>query len=238
MNTLRRSFHPIIFAIAAAIALVFAATGGASAAGDSPLPMPDPIVVPDIPDGPLVPGPLGRRLLNLPFLPVDANIMFVMDGSMSLSDRQNLEMRKSARRTLKLLDLRRHPALQVGVIGFDKRARVLCELGRDERQLFGCVGQVRQRYGTDIVDGLHTAYVELLAERPHAGIPLGQAEIIVLFTDGHNGSGCSDVIREARSIKANGMRLIVVSVGSHADMECLSDIVVSPADLYSIATSR
>lgn len=228
---------PVLAALAA-LAMALAATGGAHAAGEGPGPQPepDPIVVPDLPESPAVPGPLGRRLLLLPFLPVDANIVFVMNGSMTLSERQNVEMRKAARRTLKLLDLRRHPDLLVGVVSYDDRARELCELSNDERELFGCVGQVRQRYGNDLVGGLETAYIELLDERPHAGVPLAKAEIVLVFTDGHDTRGCSDVVEQARSIKANGMRVITVAVGSHADTACLADVATGPADVYAIAT--
>ena len=238
MITFKTKHLPIIIALAAALVVTTTYTTGASAAGDPLIPAPDPITDPDIPSAPSAPGPLGRRLLRLPFLPVDANIIFAMDGSMSLSERQNVEMRKAARRTLKLLDIRRNPDINVGVVMFDKKSRVLCDLSRDERDLFGCVGSVRQRYGTDIVAGLHTAYLELIEQREHAGIALGKDEIILLFTDGHHKDGCFDVIEEARSIKGNGVRIIAVSVGSHADGKCLSDVVTSPVDLYTISTSR
>ena len=196
-------------------------------------------IAPDAPSAPdvaLAPGPFGRRLLRLPFLPLDARIMFVLDGSNSQDGLLNLEMKKAARRMLRLLDLRNNANVEVGVVQFDKSARLGCRLMQDDRRLVGCINQVRNRLGTNIVDGLRKAYQEILRNREHPGVPADQAELVVLFSDGLHRGHCDDVTDEAHSIKANGIRVIAVAVGPRADTECLADVVTTRVDLYQIAT--
>ncbi len=188
------------------------------------------------PDVIQAPGPFGRRLLSLPFLPLDSRIMLVMDGSNSMEGRLNLETKKAARRLLALLDIRRNANVEVGVVHFDNRARTGCRLMRDERRLIGCIHQSRSRLGTNIVAGLRQAMKELVIQRESPGIPAAETEMVVLLTDGLHRGRCDDVVDEAHSVKANGIRMIVVTVGPRADTECMADIVATPNDLYQIAT--
>jgi hypothetical protein len=225
--------------------LILAAGAATPVAAEGPIPSAvaaEAVTLPVAPDTPaaleatLAPGPFGRRLLRLPFLPLDARIMFVLDGSNSQEGMLNLEMKKAARRMLRLLDLRSNANVELGVVQFDKQARVGCRLMQDERRLIGCINQVRQRLGTNIVAGLREAYKELVVRRESPGVPASEVELIVLFSDGLHRGSCDNVVDEAHSIKGNGIRVMAVAVGPRADLECLADVVTSRADLYQIAT--
>ncbi len=156
------------------------------------------------------------------------HIVLVLDGSGSMAGEPNREMKKAARQLVQRLNMKDNPATQVGVVMFNSAAKILCQLTNRSGTASGCVGRVGAAGGTNIGEGINAGLRVLQKGRQGIGDPDAIREVMVVLSDGEDNQGCGNVQAAAGKVKAQGILLITVCVGTSCDAQCMRQVATSP----------
>lgn len=156
------------------------------------------------------------------------HIVLVLDGSGSMAGDPNREMKKAARNLVQRLGLKDSPATQIGVVQFNSAAKILCQLTNSSGKASGCIGRVGAVGGTNIGEGINAGLRVLQKGRQGASDPDSINEIMVVLSDGEDNQGCGNVQAAAGRVKAQGILLITVCVGTSCDAQCMRQVASSP----------
>lgn len=163
-----------------------------------------------------------------PSLPVDADIVLVLDASGSMAGQPSAKLKDAARDMVTALDLAAHPDTRIGVVIFNTSARTHCQLSNDTGRVHGCINRIGANGGTAIDRGI-TEGLEVLRLGDPTRRP-GLRQVMVVLSDGENNDGCAPVERAADAAKGTGLRLISVCVGGGCDSVCMQRIASGPGD--------
>ena len=167
--------------------------------------------------------------IDLPEPTGATHLMFVLDASGSMSGEANRVLKDAVGEMLDTLGPDVDPLFQAGVVSFNSLGKLLCDLSNQISRIRSCVNRVGASGGTSIDSGLRAGHEALQQGRPAPG-----QEDLVLFTDGANNSGCGTVQAEADRIKAEGIVLHTVCLGSACDKDCMRRAATSPDHYYEV----
>lgn len=120
------------------------------------------------------------------------------------------------------------PADQATVIAFNATATMVAELTGDKAAVIAALQSLTgmQASGTAIDLGLAAAFGELTSVRHLAG----NSRSVVLVTDGAQTTGDEQAVRDqATAIKAAGMQIVTVGLGTEVDSDLLREIASGPS---------
>eukprot|EP01128_Nolandella_sp_AFSM9_P013094 TRINITY_DN99_c0_g2_i1.p1 TRINITY_DN99_c0_g2~~TRINITY_DN99_c0_g2_i1.p1 ORF type:complete len:1219 (+),score=314.40 TRINITY_DN99_c0_g2_i1:17-3673(+) len=153
------------------------------------------------------------------------DLMFVLDGSGSITAQDFLQMKFWSKRILSLLDLG-PDGVKVGIAQFSDKSRIDLPLTADLPELFNGISAIKQiSGGTAIELGLQAADEELTKN--------GRADatqVLVLLTDGENSGNKDAPVSTANQLKAKGVEIFTISAGSQTDPAVLSAMASPPAE--------
>jgi Mg-chelatase subunit ChlD len=114
---------------------------------------------------------------------------------------------------------------QLGVTVFDKQATTTQQLTYDRSAVLKAINDIERVDGTNIAAGIEAAHAELMSRRrnPEA-VP-----VLLLMTDGR--APAQPAITAAIAAKADGIRIVVIAMGSNIEVGTLHAIA-SPNDMY------
>jgi Mg-chelatase subunit ChlD/sugar lactone lactonase YvrE len=142
-----------------------------------------------------------------------ADIMLVLDTSISMTGAPLEAAKQAARLFIGLLDL---PGDQVGVVAFNAEATLLSRLAVDASHLDQAINALTPRPGTRIFLGLEVAAAELASDRHRpTSVP-----VIVLLTDGV-GEDTPRTLRVAAQARADGVMVFAIGLGADVDAQFL-----------------
>lgn len=171
-------------------------------------------------------------VIDLPEPSGETHLMLALDASGSMAGESNALMKEALVEMLDRLEPEVGAGFRGGLLQFNSMATVLCDLLLPDAgfpRLRSCVNRVGATGGTGIGAGLRAAHQALREARPAPG-----QEDVVLFTDGANNAGCADVQAAAEGLKAEGVVLHTVCLGSACDKDCMRSAATSPAHYYEI----
>ncbi len=186
----------------------------------------DPIAIGDRLEGRL------EIIARAPSLPVDADIVLVLDASGSMAGQPTQSMKDGARDMIEALDLVTHPDSRVGVVEFNSQARTLCRLVNNPGQLISCIGRVGAHGGTAIDRGILEGEQVLSIDAPTR--QPGFQPVMVVLSDGMNNSGCDPVLKTADRLKLAGTRIFSVCAGSGCDATCMRQVASAAGDFGDV----
>ena len=175
-------------------------------------------------------------IADVPILPVDADIALVLDASGSMTGDPDRAMKAAAREMVTVLDLPAHPSTRVAVIEFNQLSSTICPFSNDPIATIACIDSIRIGGGTAIDRGLQQAAAELAIGA--ATRAPGSREIVVLLSDGENNGGCPPVIARADRLKAAGVRIFTICLGTGCDSACMRRVASSARDYYEARDFR
>lgn len=161
------------------------------------------------------------------------HIALVLDASGTMQGERGKQLRASAEELIHGLLLSANPTTQVGVVSFQSLATTLCKLTNDERLVVGCVRKLGGSGGSAIDRGILEGLKVLLMGRP-APDALQPLDVLVLVTDGDNGTGCGPMQNAALQAKAAGVQLLVACIGRACDNACLRDCASNSGQVYRL----
>ncbi len=166
-----------------------------------------------------------RLGLNCPVagLPLDA--VLLMDRSSSMAGSSIADARRAAQAFVDAVDLERS---RLAVASFAQQARVDQGLTRDPDRLRRAIEDLRAEGDTNISAGLVKAAGELAS----SGSPPGTVAAVILLTDGRDQYGGEAVRRQAEVLRAAGIHLVTVGLGSDVDRALLEQIATTPDDFW------
>jgi Ca-activated chloride channel homolog len=146
------------------------------------------------------------------------SVVLVMDSSDSMNETDIAPSRlEAARRAAKLLLQQLPPGFPVGVVSFDRKARILNAPTIDRNAVRTALDSLETDVGTAIGDGL-TRALEL---RATAGETTGgrPPPVLLLLSDGNNTTGEVAPLVAAQSARKRGVRVHTVSLGAISSEE-------------------
>lgn len=160
-----------------------------------------------------------------PTVPQPLELMIVIDRSGSMSGQPFIDAQAAAQSFVDFLDL---SIDRVGLASFESSARLDVPLTQNGDAVKTAIGNLFASGGTAIGEGMAVAHNQLLAN----GTP-GVAQVIVLLSDGVNGSG-RDPLTAANAAKADGIKVVTIGLGFGVD-EPLMRAMASSEDDYHFA---
>ncbi len=161
--------------------------------------------------------------------PIYAALVIDRSGSMG-AERKIEEARNSALEFVDLMDLSEEGG-RVTVIAFDDTASVLRKFSYNRRAVRLAITSLKAMGGTNIADGLDRAGQQFDSASP----PAGATSIVILLSDGI--SDPASAVQAAERLKARGIRVAAIGLGSDADEETLRRIASSDDDYYRAASA-
>jgi Mg-chelatase subunit ChlD len=164
-----------------------------------PTPVPTPIYLPVALKGACTPGW------------AYSNVVLVIDTSSSMTGAKLTAAKAAAKVFVAGLRL---PLDRAGVVGFDAEPTLARSLSGDPAAVEAAIDGLSIRRGTQVHTALRTAARELISSG--RGAP-GNRPVIVLLSDGIHDGPASEVLGEAATARALGIRLYAVGLGDDAD---------------------
>ncbi len=159
-----------------------------------------------------------------PYEPVPLHVVFVLDGSGSMTGEPSRRNKATAREAIDRLAQQSTTPVQFGVIEFNGSARTLCRLTPSPDQAKSCVARVAA-VGPSCVDcGIREGLAVLAAGRAGAGL---LNEVMVIMSDGSNNAGCPPVLTAARQAKAQGVVVVTACSSDACGTQCLMEAASS-----------
>jgi Ca-activated chloride channel family protein len=141
------------------------------------------------------------------------SVVLVIDSSDSMNETDIDPSRlAAARRAAKLLLDELPPEFPVGVVGFDRRARVLNAPTTDRNAVRAALDSLETHIGTAIGDGI-TRALELSSGALDEG-ERRPAPVLLLLSDGNNTTGEVAPLEAADSARRRGVRVHTVGLGA------------------------
>lgn len=154
-----------------------------------------------------------------------ADIVIVIDTSSSMAGAKLDQAKAAAVAFVERLDL---PRDQAALVGFDEHAQTRSGLTGSAAALVSAIGALETGSGTRIDRALRAAAAIL------AGDPAREARnrpVVILLTDGAHGGARDPVVALAAAIKASGVWVHAIGLGTDADMALLT-AVASPDGVH------
>jgi uncharacterized protein YegL len=185
---------------------------------------PVPTATEDAPTATATPGPI--------YLPINlfercvpdrvlVDAVLVLDTSSSMEGEQIEAAKAAAMVFVEAMDL---PEDRVGVVAFADTAQLVSPLTSDESALRTAIGALALSRGTRIDRGLEAAQ-DLFHQTPPRD---GAVRVLVLLTDGLQAVEPTRPVDLAASIRAEGVEMFAVGLGTDIDPAYLSRLVASP----------
>jgi Ca-activated chloride channel family protein len=147
------------------------------------------------------------------------SVVLVMDSSDSMTETDIAPSRlEAARRAAKLLLDELPPGFPVGVVSFDRKARILNAPTIDRNAVRTALDSLETHVGTAIGDGL-TRALELPTGESAGRRP---APVLLLLSDGNNTTGEVAPLDAAERARKRGVRIHTVSLGAMASSDELA----------------
>jgi len=170
---------------------------------------------------------------SCPELERAADVILVIDRSFSMRTDNKLEAARQA--ALEFVDSVDPAQVHVGVVAISATATKILGLTGDQAALRAAIAGLTDETGTNLVDALEMARSEL--QGPD-GRP-GAARVIVFMTDGRHRSGpdISAIFPILDAVRAAGMEVYAIALGSDADGALLAQLATSPAHFFHSPTA-
>jgi uncharacterized protein YegL len=162
-----------------------------------------------------------------PTIPQPIDLMLVIDRSGSMSGQAIVDAKAAAIAFVDFLDLGTD---RVGLGSFESTARLDVALTHNGDAVKAAINSLIASGGTAIGEGVAVGHSQLVA-----GATPGVTPVLVLLSDGVNGSG-RDPLLAANAAKAEGIKLVTIGLGFGAD-EALLRAMASTEDDYHFAPS-
>jgi hypothetical protein len=151
------------------------------------------------------------------------HIAMVLGGSATMAGQKHQLIKQTATRLIRTLDMPTSSWTKAGVVEFNTRARRLCGLTNDEDRVIGSVNRVGANGGTRINLGIMEGLRVISQGR--TGINRDElTEVMIVFSDGLNDSGCAPVLNAARQARGQGVLLLAVCVGDDCGEQCMRQV--------------
>lgn len=148
-----------------------------------------------------------------------ADVALVIDTSSSMAGRKLDDAKAAAEQFVRLMDLA--PGRdQVAVVRYDTQAEVACRLTTARAVIEAAIRGLTPGSGTHIDQGLRLALSELQSPR-HLERNL---TVMVLLTDGAHTGAPGEELRAAAEVRAAGVRLYSIGLGTGTDAARLVDM--------------
>lgn len=171
---------------------------------------------------------------------VRADVVLVLDASLSMSGAPAHEATKAARVLVDDLDLAARPGVRVGVVSVSDAARVRCELTDDQMRAKSCINKALSSSsladGASLQEGIAAGQRVIMSGRSDLPDEAWGGETIVLLTDGDDAFDCMAVQDAAERARIEGIRVMTVTLGDDADRGCLEAAATAPALSWHVAT--
>ena len=152
-----------------------------------------------------------------------ADIVLVLDTSLSMAGRKLADAQAAARTFVDLLELA-PGSDQVAIVQFDSEAEVVQSLTIDRDLVDKAIAGLVPREGTFMDRGLSVAVTELTGPRHRPG----NARVVVLLTDGVQTGGPSAALAAAERARSAGVMLYTIGLGADADGPTLETMATDP----------
>ncbi|MEI7846131.1 MAG: VWA domain-containing protein [Chloroflexota bacterium] len=159
--------------------------------------------------------------------PAPVYVVLVIDHSGSMAGDPLTDARNAASDFLDLMNLVKDGDA-ASVVMFSDFADLLTGFSSDRSQVFNAIQNIPDGGGTDMASGLLTANQQFVKQT----LPKGTRPLLILLSDGQSDPAAA--IAAADQIKAQGIRLVAIALGS-ADLLTLSQIASSPTDYYAVS---
>ncbi len=159
---------------------------------------------------------------------VPLDVLLILDRSGSMARDKMRLAREAAIGFVAEVDL---GVAQVGVISFNRTARLNSPLTTDQGRLSRAIRAITAQGGTSIDRGLALARDELeMRGRPEA------QHVFVLLSDGYNNAGHDPVLREADAAKLDGVEIF--TIGIQADEELMRQVATDDEHYFAPESAR
>ena len=169
-----------------------------------------------------------------PALEKKAEVVLVIDRSRSMGTGNKLDAAKLAAKTFVA---QMDPTLvRIGLVAVSGVAIPILGLTTDHAALTKAIDDLVLDPGTNLVDGLDEARRELIA----AGVRPDASRVIIFLTDGRHTTRQppeSDIDRVIAAVRAAGIEVYAVGLGSDADVGLLGRLASTPAHYYFSPTN-
>lgn len=158
----------------------------------------------------------------------EVDVALIVDQSGSMSGAAIAAAQAAAVSFLSELDPR---GAQVSLVAFSTSASVLSPLTNDLRRVVRSVAQIQSGGTTTYTAGMDAAYGELTGPSARRNVP----KVIVMMTDG-NPTDRVDVTATVNKLKAAGISMYMIGLGTDLDRDLLISIASSPDQFYEAPT--
>lgn len=222
----------------------------------TPTPTPDPCIIaanhsaaPDQLDlGEIVTVTLHLTAECPPPPPPPMHIVLVIDPSAAMAGPLMRDLRDVATKLVDKLNLIDNPNIKLAVVEVqskasrlpstedEEHARTLVHLTNTELRVKNAIKRVQAQGQTRTDLGIKTGLQTLLRGRMSlpAGSPQYINELMIVFSDGNNSTGCNDILNSARQVKSHGVILLAVCVGDDCDTQCLRQAASSSRYFFGL----
>ncbi|MFQ5460692.1 MAG: VWA domain-containing protein [Anaerolineae bacterium] len=162
------------------------------------------------------------------------HIVLVLDGSASTAGRVSHDMKEKAQELVDCLDLPNNPETAIGVVAFNETARTLCRPTNDPTRVKTCIDKVEPSGGSRIDRGITEGQAQLTRARGRSHDPDAIREVMLVFSDGGNNSGCNSVAQAAMAAKKQGILMVTICMGPDCDTQCMRQAATSPRYFFEL----
>ena len=159
------------------------------------------------------------------------HVALVLDGSGSMTAESLDVMKSSAKDVVAKLLSGDRPNTKVSVVEYAERATIRCELTADVSEIETCIDAVGADGPTAMDKGIKQGVHTLTKGRSGITRTEELMEVLVVFSDGKNITGCEPVEEEAIRAKEQGILVVTFCVGDDCDSDCLRR--VAPSERYT-----
>lgn len=168
--------------------------------------------------------------MTLPEPPGHTHLLLVADRSGSMAGEPITRLLEGARLMLDRLETLATDDFAAAIVRFNNVSDLLCDLTGDFGKLRGCVDRIAPAEGgTNIALGLQEGHRAMKKDGSWDG-----GKDLVVFTDGANNAGCDPVLLAARDVKADGVVVHAVCLGSGCDTMCMQMAASSPRHFFDV----
>lgn len=168
--------------------------------------------------------------MSLPEPPGHTHLVLVADRSGSMAGEPITRLLEGAHLMLDRLEAIAADDFAAAIVRFNSASDLLCDLTGDFGNLRGCVDRIAPAEGgTNIAMGLEEGHRAMKKD----GSWIGGKDLVV-FSDGANNAGCDPVVAAARDIKADGIVVHAVCLGSGCDAQCMQMAASSPRHFFDV----
>jgi Mg-chelatase subunit ChlD len=158
--------------------------------------------------------------------PVYTHIVLVVDPSAAMGGNLAHELQGFLTDIVDKLNLPNNPRTRVGVVLVDETATTASRLTGDVGQVKRAFGRIEPRGDTRIELGIEEGLrliQQARVDKPYATF----IEVMILFSDGRNATGCRAGEKASRKARYNGALLISFCVGRNCDRRCVQPLASS-----------